>query len=140
MNKKEQQYHELSFYTLSHPDPAFIHQHIVDAYTAQTANEKTKAISITFSLAGLYLYIEKKFTGKQVQQFHQKMAENKKEWPELILPEKRGNIDVSGVLAASPGPERDKMIRKWCKSVWNAYKDNRAAITDLVEQYEKPGF
>ena len=25
-------YHEPSCYTLAHPDPSFIHQHIVDAY------------------------------------------------------------------------------------------------------------
>jgi hypothetical protein len=28
-------YNELAFYTLSHPDPAFLHQHVVDAYAAQ---------------------------------------------------------------------------------------------------------
>ena len=31
---EEELFHELSFYTLAHPDPAFIHQHIVDAYAA----------------------------------------------------------------------------------------------------------
>jgi hypothetical protein len=137
VNKKEQQYHELSFYTLSLQDPAFIHQFIVDAYTAQTADEKAKPISIVFALAGLYLCIEKKFNGKQVQQFHIKMAEDKKQWPKITLPEKRGDIDVSDVLAVSPGPERDKMIKKWCESVWNAFKNNRPAIIDLVAQYER---
>jgi hypothetical protein len=29
-------YHELSCYTLAHSDPTFIHQHVVDAYTAHT--------------------------------------------------------------------------------------------------------
>jgi hypothetical protein len=51
---------ELSFYTLAHPDPAFIHQHIVDASIAQTANEDTKPIAVAFSLIGLCLYLEKK--------------------------------------------------------------------------------
>jgi hypothetical protein len=32
-------YHELSYYTLAHPDPSFIHQHIVDAYAAQHADD-----------------------------------------------------------------------------------------------------
>ena len=34
----KEQFHELSFYTLAHRDPTFIHQHIVDAYTAQHAD------------------------------------------------------------------------------------------------------
>ena len=34
----QEQYNELSYYTLLHGDPSFIHQHIVDAYIAQTAD------------------------------------------------------------------------------------------------------
>ncbi len=132
--KSEEQYNELSFYTLSHQDSSFIHQHIVDAQGAQTANENTKLISLIFSLVGLYLYIEKDFTGRQVQQFHMKMSKNKKHWSRIVLPKNRGDIHVSDVLAVSNGPERDKMIRKWCEAVWNVYKDNRAAIISLVEQ------
>jgi hypothetical protein len=63
-------YHELSCYTLAHPDPSFIHQHIVDAYTAQHARETTKPIALVFALIGLYLHVEKNFTGRQVQRFH----------------------------------------------------------------------
>lgn len=50
MDKKEWQYNELAFYTLVQPDDAFIHQHIVDARIAQTADEQTKPISIVFAL------------------------------------------------------------------------------------------
>ena len=137
MNKREEQYHELTFYTLSHQDMlSFIHQHIVDAQGAQTADKKTKPITIIFSLVGLYLYVEKDFTGRRVQQFHMKMAKNKRPWPQINLPINRGDINVSDVLAVSPGSERDKMIRKWCETVWGAYKDSRTAIINLVEQYE----
>ena len=135
MDKKEQQFNELAFYTLELKDGSFIHQCIVDAQTAQTADEKTKPISITFSLTGLYLYVERNFTGKQVQQFHIKMAKDKRQWPIFVLPAMRGDIDVSDVLAVSPGTERDEMIRKWCVTVWDAYKENRAAIIYLVEQF-----
>jgi hypothetical protein len=135
MKSLEQQYNELSYYTLAHQDMSFIHQHIVDAHTAQTANKETKSIAITFSLVGLFLYIEKGFTGIQVQQFHMLMAKNKKMWPAIILPTNRGEINVTRVLATSPGPERDKMIRKWCVSVWEAYKDNLDIIKNLVGQF-----
>lgn len=68
MNTEEQQmYNQLAFYTLSHPDKIFfIHQLVVDAYTAQHADAQTKPIAITFALAGLYLVVEKNYTGKQV--------------------------------------------------------------------------
>ena len=137
MDKREEQYNELSFYTLSHQYISFIHQHIVDAQTAQTADETTKSISITFALAGLYLYVEREFTGRQVQLFHMKMAKDKRQWPKFVLPVTRGNINVSNVLAVSPGAERDKMIRKWCESVWNAYKENRTIIVNLIARFEK---
>ncbi|GIW11563.1 MAG: hypothetical protein KatS3mg061_2620 [Dehalococcoidia bacterium] len=39
-----QAYHELQAYTLPHPDPAFLHQHVVDAWTAQHANAQTEPI------------------------------------------------------------------------------------------------
>ena len=35
-------YDELAFYTLAHRSPYFIHQHIVDAFAAQYANDKNK--------------------------------------------------------------------------------------------------
>lgn len=62
----QEAFNELSYYTLSHGDPAFIHQYIVDAYAAQHADEKSKPITVAFALIGLYLHIEKHYSGKQV--------------------------------------------------------------------------
>ena len=61
MNPEELQekFYELSYYTLAHPDPAFIHQHIVDAFIAQTADENSKPIAVAFALIGLHLYLDK---------------------------------------------------------------------------------
>src|SRR5688572_7447585 len=93
-------FNELSYYTLDHPDTSyFIHQHIVDAYTAQSVDENTKPISITFSLVGLYLYVEKNYSGRQVQQAHMKLSQNKKVWPEFQIPTHKGDITISNVLA-----------------------------------------
>ena len=131
---EQEQYNELLFYTLGHPDMAgFIHQHVVDAYAAQKADENTKPVSITFSLAGLHLFIDKNYSGRQVQQAHIKMSKNKKVLPAIILPFHRGNITISDVLRASPGQMRDIMIKKWCISVWEAYKDNHEIIAALVK-------
>lgn len=124
----QEQYYELSFYTLAHKDKSFINQHIVDAYAAQTADLHTKPVNIIFSLAGLYLFIEKNYTGRQVQLAHLQMAKNKRVLPEIILPENRGDITVSDVLVAPPGEQRDQMIRQWCASVWEAFSANRDTI------------
>ncbi len=78
---ENEQYSALAFYTLSLSDPAFIHQHIVDAFQAQTANEQSKTITIFFSLAGLFLHIEKGYTGRQVQLAHLHMAKITKAYP-----------------------------------------------------------
>ena len=126
---------ELSFYTLAHPDPAFIHQHIVDAFIAQTANEDTKPIGIAFSLIGLCLYLEKNYTGKQVQVAHMALARRKREWPKFDLPASRGEITIADVLREPPGKDRDAKIRDWCASVWEAYADSHQQVRDLVSSY-----
>jgi hypothetical protein len=135
MGKSDQDlYNELAFYTLDHPDKIyFIHQHVVDAYTAQHADNKTKPIAITFALAGLYLYVERNYTGKQAQYAHIRMAKNKKLWPAISLPKKRGEITISEVLDASPGIKRDFMIRSWCNSVWQAFEESHETIASLVK-------
>lgn len=47
--------HEFTCYTLAHRDPAFLHQHVVDAFAAQHADDSTKPITLVFALVGLYL-------------------------------------------------------------------------------------
>lgn len=127
-------YNELAYYTLAHGDPAFIHQHLVDAFTAQHADEHTKPIAVVFALIGLCLYLEKNFTGRQVQQMHMQLARHRKQWPRLPLPQERGNITAADVLAASPGQDRDKMIRAWCVSVWQAWQESRPQILELLKR------
>jgi hypothetical protein len=129
---EEEIYHQLSCYTLQHPDPSFIHQHAVDAYAAQHVDGGTKAISIVFALVGLYLYLEKGFSGKQVQKAHMQLAKRRKNWVRPQLPKERGAVSVSDVVSAPPGKQRDALIREWCLSVWNAWREDRGQIVALV--------
>lgn len=129
----EDAYYQLSYYTLAHKDPAFIHQNIVDAYAAQTADDNTKPIKIIFALIGLYLTVEKGYTGKQVQIMHIALGTKKRDWPKIDLPSNRGEITVIEVLAAAAGKDRDNLIKKWCESVWNAYKDSQPIIRGLIK-------
>jgi hypothetical protein len=129
-----EKFNELSYYTLEHPDKGyFIHQHIVDAFQAQAADENTKPITIVFSLLGLYLYLEKSYTGRQVQLAHMKLAQNKHRWTLLDLPKQRGTITVSDVLKIESGLIRDLTIKEWCKSVWNAYHEWHPVIATLAK-------
>src|SRR5215469_6936305 len=91
----QDQYNELACYTLVHTNPTFIHQHIVDAFGAQHADEQDKPIRPAFALLGLYLYIEKGYTGKQVQRAHTLLAEKRKRWPTLDLPVRRGDVTIA---------------------------------------------
>lgn len=134
VEKSEQDdYNELSYYTLAHPHPSFIHQHIVDAYTAQHADEKTKPIAVAFAPIGLYLYIEENYSGKEVQETHMQLANNRRQWPPFNLPKQRGIVTVSDVLAEPAGQWRDSMIRTWCISVWEAWKESRTMVIDLLQ-------
>jgi hypothetical protein len=80
MTSDEETYNELCCYTLAHGDASFIHQHVVDAFAAQTADEHTKPITLTFALVGLYLRVEKQSSGKQVQRVHMRLARQKRSW------------------------------------------------------------
>ncbi len=137
MESAEQQaYNELCAYTLAHAltDPAFIHQHVVDAFAAQRADESSKPIAVWFALVGLYLHIEKGFSGRQVQRAHMRLAQHKSQWPSCALPKDRGSITAVDVLAAAPGPERDRAIDAWSAAVWRAYVDTRSAVVEFLGQ------
>jgi hypothetical protein len=125
-------YHELTAYTLAHPGPEFLHQNVVDAYTAQHAGPAAKPIAVTFALIGLYLCLERGFTGRQAQRAHVRMARQRKPWLTLPLPEHRGDLTIADVLAAEPGPARDSAIRAWCISVWKSWSHAHARIAALA--------
>lgn len=136
---EQEAYYELSCYTTVHPDPSFIHQQVVDAFAAQNADENTKPIGLAFALIGLYLHIEKSFSGKEVQLTHVMLAKHRIKWPKFNLPVYRGNFTVHDVLNASEGLKRDEAIYIWCVSVWNAYNESHQKVANLVheELYDK---
>ena len=136
MHSEQDDYNELSSYTLAHGDSSFIHQHIVDAFAAQTANENVKPIKLAFALIGLYLHVERQFNGRQVQLVHMKLGREKHPWPVFTLPKDRGNVTVTNVLATPAGPKRDEIIHQWCVCVWEANSENREAIKELLSKHK----
>ena len=137
--KEQNAYHELMAWTLSLREGGFIHQEVVDAWAAQHATEESTPISVVFALIGLYLHLEKGFSGRQVQRAHMRLAQphgrgpGRKEWPRFPLPRERGRITASDVIAI-PENERTQAIDRWCRSVWEAWKGSRAAIAECVSR------
>ena len=129
---EEALYHELAYYTLSHPDPRFIHQHAVDAFAAQTADENSKPIKLAFALIGLFLHFEKDYSGREVQRAHMKMARHKRAWPRFRPPLDRGRITIASVLRASPGADRDRALEEWALAVWQAWREQRDQVAELA--------
>ena len=120
---------------IQHGDAAFTLQHVVDAHAAQTATEHSKPIAIVFALVGLYLHVEKDYTGRQIQQIHMRMGRHKQQWPHLHLPVNRGAMTPETVLSAAPGEPRDAAIDAWCASVWEAFTESHDTIANLVREY-----
>lgn len=128
--------YQLSFYTLSLRDDYFIHQLVVDTYTAQHVGKQIKPIAITFGLVGLYLVNERNFTGKQVQYVHMALAKanTTKVWPQFSLPYQKVTMTIKDVLA-SQDAEKQELIKKWNQAVWGMWKFEEVKITALLEKY-----
>lgn len=139
MASSKELFDELAYYTLAQPRPPFIHQLAIDAFTAQQANTATRPMAVAFALLGLYLHVEHGWTGLQVQQAHMQLARDKRQWSRLPLPKERGDVEVSQVLAAVPGAERDAMIHQWCVSVWKAWSESRPSIAELAKRELRVG-
>jgi len=132
---EQELYDELAFYTLELRDPEFIHQHVVDAYLVQHAGLESKPISIVFGLIGLYLHLEKNFTGRQVQRAHMQLARTRKHWAAPPVPaQQHAAIRVTDVIAAPRGPERNAMIYRWCEAVWQDWQHARPEIVELARE------
>ena len=136
MTAERDAYDALCAYTLARGDAEFIHQHVVDAFTAQHANDRTKPIAITFALVGLYLVVERKRSGRQVQQVHVLLGRRKRQWPPFVLPRNRGALTAVDVMTNREGPERDRAILAWCEDVWAAYAGSHRTIRDLLVTYD----
>jgi Family of unknown function (DUF5946) len=126
---------ELTYYTLAHGDSAFIHQHAVDAYGAQHLRQSASTIGAAFALAGLYLAVERNFTGRQVQKMHMLMATASKQWPRFEPRDDLGLLTVADVLAVEAGPPRDQAIMRWCARVWAAWSSEHTRVRAMVDRF-----
>lgn len=129
-----QLFSDLSCYTVSKQDPEFIHQYAVDAYEAQHAGGKTRNITVAFGLIGLYLALEKGFTGREVQAAHMRIARVRKDWPRLAPPGCPASITVLDVLMEKTDDGRDRMIREWMAAVWDSWSDRHEWVRSTTDE------
>jgi hypothetical protein len=125
-------YDTLAFYTLSRGDVFFIHQLVVDTYGAQHAHGGSKPIAVAFALIGLYLFSQMHYTGREVQKAHMRLGEQKEEYPAFMLPKSRGPLTVVNVLQVPGGDQRDKRIKEWAKSTWEAFINNQPQVVEIL--------
>ena len=115
-------YCELSGYTLGRGYEPFIHQHAVDTYALQHVIDRPSNIGVAFSLIGLYLALERGFSGRDVQRAHMRLARQRKQWPLLERPARRAALTVADVMASEPGDARDAAIMRWAAAVWETWE------------------
>jgi hypothetical protein len=128
-----QLFSDLSCSTVTMGDAAFIHQHAVDAYAAQHAGGITRNITVAYGLIGLYLALEKGYSGRQVQQAHMQIARVRKDWPQFDPPGQPAARTVMDVLLARSDAERDAMIVKWMAAVWESWEDRQAWVRETTD-------
>lgn len=122
---------ELTAYTVTRGDIAFIHQHLVDAYAAQHVRDDARPIGVAFALIGLYLACERGYTGRQVQHLHMLLANRSKTWPRFTPPPLMGALTIHDVLQAPPGENRDHMLHQWAQSIWDAWSHEHERVKFL---------
>ena len=64
---------------------------------------------------------------------HWFLGRRKRTWPSFPLPENRGSVTAAEVIAAEPGPERNRAIHAWCVSVWESYRESHQAVAELLK-------
>jgi len=131
-------YDELTAWTLAVGDAEFLHQHVVDCWAAQNAAHESKAMTIAFALLGLYLYVEKDWTGRRVQTAHMRLAQphgrgaGRKEWPRFDRPARHAEMTACDVMH-SPESARREAVREWCRSEWEAWNAIHEQIREWVD-------
>ncbi len=130
-----QLYSDLMCYTVAKQDPEFIHQYAVDTYAAEHAGGSTRTITVVFGLIGLYLALEKGYTGRQVHLAHMKIAKKRKVWPRLEPPGQPAVLTVLDVLQARTDGEKDAMIREWMEAVWDSWGDRQEWVRAITDEF-----
>ncbi|MBV1855274.1 DUF5946 family protein [Catellatospora tritici] len=129
-------YAEVSGYVLAHA--ALLgpwQQTTIDAYAAQHVAPTTPAIGLAFALNGLYLVLERGFTGFQVRDAHGYLANTADGWPTPHPPPDTGPLTVFDVAMAEDPDQTAAAIHRWGTSVWQAWRHAHAEVAAHTDHH-----
>jgi hypothetical protein len=136
---------EVAAFGMLHPETlGRWHQTCVDAYAAQHVGPRMLPITLCFALNGLFLVIERRWSGIAAREAHAHLANAvpRHSWPRLKPPGDRGTVTVLDVALAADPEDRAVAIEKWGTSVWEAWShvhDEVRTMTDRQLKGWRPG-
>jgi hypothetical protein len=111
------------------------HQTCVDAYAAQHVGPLTKPITLAFALNGLFLVVERGWSGIAVREAHGHLARRvpRESWPTYPAPQDLGVVTVLDVALAPTPEDQAVAIETWGASVWEAWRHVHDDVRRLTE-------
>ena len=112
------------------------HQTCVDAYLLQHVDVSTKPITLCFALNGLYLVLERGWTGLAAREAHQRLAETvpRGDWPSHEQPRDVGTMTVLHPAMASTPTEQAEAVERWGAIVWQAWAHTHQVTRDMTDR------
>lgn len=109
-----QLYGEVVAYGYDHPKHlGRWHQTCVDAYRGQHVGPEAPQIAVAFALNGLYLVLERGFTGYEARKAHGYLASTVESWPRFTPPRSAGETTVLDIALASTPVEHARLVQGW---------------------------
>ncbi len=110
------------------------HQLLVDTYGAQHVGPRSPAITGAFGLIGLYLTLERGWTGLRVRAAHQALAARYRDWPLLGRPPEAASMTVQDLAFAGTPAEYVEVLHDWAGTVWASWRREHPRIAELVRE------
>lgn len=95
-----------------------------------------RPITAVFALIGLYLAVERGYTGREVQLAHMKIARRRRDWPRLEPPEGRGDLTVMDILLAATDAEKEEALMRPTASVRQTREDRHRWVRETTEKVQ----
>jgi hypothetical protein len=108
-------------------------QTYVDSYGAQHVGPRMAPITIAFALNGLYLVLERGWTGLQVREAHGYLANTVDRWPTFTPPEQVGDLTVFDLSMASSPTEHIEILQRWAHMVWASWEHVHRQVIDMTD-------
>ena len=112
------------------------HQTCVDAYAAQHVGPQTRPMTVCFALNGLYLVLERGWSGIAARDAHGHLARTvvRADWPWFEPPSEAGPLTVLDVALSADPDAQGAAIEAWGRSVWATWSHVHDAVRELTDR------